>query len=198
MKPKIGAKRSCSIANTSVPNVLTRKRKRLNESIKNLTLNQTELDNQTFDVIPEEDATFVITDANNNNEVPKRAVRKKNGNRDGTPLSSMLDESDSTDKGAKPKRLADITNKKKANDSIDDIDCTFKVPTLPSRLTQGSKSLIEKKLITFDDLNTDDESDNESNRNKRQQLFPKWSMNLKLNIDMLAKQTFVSFDGELS
>lgn len=182
----------------SQPNVLTRKRKRLNESLKNLTLDQTELDNQTFDVVAD-DATFVIIDENiNNNEVSKRAVRKRNGNREGTPLSSKLEESDSADKtfnkGSIPKRLTDITNRKKANDSIDDIDCTFKVPTLSLRPVQGSKPLKVTKLITFDDLNTDDDSDNESNSDKRQLVFPKWSSHPKLS---LAIQTFVSFEGEL-
>lgn len=200
LKPsKTGAKRSRSIANISLPhpNVLTRKRKRLNESLMNLTLDQTESENQTFDVIPE-DATFVITD-DNNNKVSKRIVRKKNGNRDGTPLSSMLDESDASDKtlnkGAKPKRLADITNMKKANDSDDDIDRTFKIPTRPLHHAQGSKSLIEKKLITFDDLHTDDDSDNESSLDKRQQLIPKWSLNIKQNNPLRAKQAFVNFEG---
>lgn len=224
---KKGAKRSRSIAKISVskPNVLTRKSRRLNESLmasicedngndETLPITSTLLDktrvelldssaaganvtyvvDKTSEAVPK-DATFIITDDNNNNEVEQQqgAVRKKKRNREGTPLTSMLDGFAS--KGVVPKRLADITNTSKANDSNDDSNSFFKVPMHPVRPVPGLKRIANKKEISFDDLNSDDETDVESNQEKRAQIFPQWSLDYK-RMKWSCKQAYVNFDGE--
>lgn len=156
--------------------------------------NVTYVVDKTNEAIPK-DATFIITDDNNNNEVKQqqRVVRKKKGNREGTPLSSMLD--DFASKGVVPKRLADITNMTKANDSVDDSNSFFKVPMRPARPVPGLRKIDNKKEISFDDLNSEDETDVESNQEKRAQIFPQWSLDYQ-RMKCPCKQAHVNFDGE--
>lgn len=130
----------------------------------------------------------VSIDINSNESVkaPKRLARLKKRNGDGTPVTSKA--SDNVVKvstGAKPKKLMDITNTK--NDSHDE---TFKIPMIPVSAAKGSRE------ITFDDLNSADETETEETMAMQTTKYPTWSQKKFLH-KMLQKQYYMENEGEI-
>jgi hypothetical protein len=149
------------------------------------------------------DETFIINDPmnrtatnnldrpidinNNDMKANKHVKRVKKGNGDGTPLTSKGSRNSivqSASLGAKPKKLMDITNTK--NDLHDE---TFKIPVNP--VSTGKLT----KIISFDDLNTDDESDREDSGMSHRH-FAKWSLENHCQ-KMLEKQSWMGIEGEI-
>lgn len=89
--------------------------------------------------------------------------------------------------GLKPKKLLDITNMNKfdSNESMDDEGFTFKAP-FPSKSITTSK-----KIKSFDDLNTDDETDDEDKVKE----FPISSSNDKRK-KVIVQQMYINLEGE--
>lgn len=102
---------------------------------------------------------------------------------DGTPISSRAQATSAVSSSSRPKKLMDITNTKK-NETIDDNEGAFKVPTRPM---PGLKP-IEVKHLTFDDLLTDDE-------NAPEPKYPAWAMRSKRKLPM-RHQKFINVDGK--
>lgn len=158
---------SSEVPKAAGPNVLTRKSRMMAESSQN-SLHTSTAGDATIIKRPN-DETFIV-ESSNYQQIEKRVTLRRELN-SGTPLSSKANEPASTAmRGAKPKKLSDITNTKKVNDSLDDDG--FKVPQRPALYM---KSMRRGKEISFDDLKTDDDTDDDTRSYLRSTEYPEWS-----------------------
>lgn len=110
-------------------------------------------------------------------------MRKKN-TKDGTPLSSKDVAQVGLD-GVKPKKLIDITNMQKAATNDSQNESTFKVPAAP----------VSRQVITFDDLSTDDATDDEDKQLRKSKVFPRWSQKA-FRKNVMKMQSYMNLEGE--
>lgn len=202
-KQKKSAKSSRSVVPRSPPHVMTRRRSKMLEeqsfqqesTLTTLCEESVEEVNETFVVHkpsndPKPNETFDIADMNNNEPAEKPSKRTKQCHNAVLPLTSST-----THLGAIPKKLTDITN---VNEPQDDIGIVFKVPPRPVPALKAIKQRkISKKVLTFDDLKTDDETDTECQSNRKFEDYPAWSM-LDKRKPMILQQQLVDVNGEFN
>lgn len=138
----------------------------------------------------------ITTEVNSKQALHPRRVRRIKRDFDGTPMAGRLrkdTESQSTpvaasNFAAKPKNIMDVAEEDPAtlNDSL--IDCEFLVP---------SNFPTKQRRINFDDIDTNDESDDE-----REALFgsvfkfPSWTQSHKLHAS-IKRQSYVDRRGKV-